>query len=222
MRAEIVAEPRADFDRWLEEKRLAVGADLVQKVHVVADGDSLDAEELVDDNGMPVIKIAAGTRVILEVENTAGEPLDVSLSTAMALGTVPPHSTSLLVFDTAEGVPGDRVILGSNGGNLTFRAVEAEVIDIDLLSYAIEPETLQLKAGTTYLFRIHGLDSVHNFFIGHWDGEGEKEILAQSPNVGGGGTTALVYAPTETGAFDTWCDISGHYESGMHAHATVS
>jgi heme/copper-type cytochrome/quinol oxidase subunit 2 len=222
MRAAILAEPRADFDRWLEEKRLAVGAALVQKVHVTADSGSLDATEGMLPNGTRVpITIVAGTRVILEVENTAGQPVDISLSNT-PIGTVPAHSTGLLSFNTAEGVPGDRTILGSNGGELVFRAIEAKVVDVDLSSYHIDPQNLQLAKGTTYLVRVHGLDSAHNFFIGHWDGQGEKEILVRSPDVSGGGTVSFVYTPTDSGSFDTWCDVAGHYAGGMHAHATVA
>ena len=222
MRARILAEPQAAFDRWLEEKSLAVGADLVQKVHVVADADSLETTGTTTENNVTFMRIVAGARIILEVENTDDAPLDVSLSTSTPLGTVPPHSTALLSFDTAAEVPGDRTILGSNGGELVFRAIQAEIVDVDLRSYHIDPEVLQLEQGTTYLINVHGLDSAHNYFIGHWDGEGEKTIVAKSPDVSAGGTVSFVFTPTETGTFDTWCDVAGHYAGGMHAHATVA
>ncbi|HUR24600.1 MAG TPA: hypothetical protein VM327_01120 [Candidatus Thermoplasmatota archaeon] len=221
MRAEIVAEPQADFDRWLEEKQLAVGADLVQKVHIVANADSLETDATETKNNVTYRTVVAGARLLLEVENTADSPVDVRLSTT-PLGTVPAHSTRFLVLNTAAEAPGDRTLVGSNGGQLILRAEKAELVDVDLRSYAIEPQQVQLTKGTTYLFQVKGLDSIHNYFIGHWDGTGEKTVLAHSDNVGGGETVSFSYTPTETGTFDTWCDIPGHFAAGMHAHATVS
>ncbi|MEA3165301.1 MAG: cytochrome c oxidase subunit [Thermoplasmata archaeon] len=223
MRAAILAEPRAAFDRWLEGKTLAAGHELVQTVHVTADGDSLDTTEGMLPNGTRVpISIVTGTFVILEVENTGGQPLNVSLSNT-PLGTVPAGETRLLSFNTAEGVAGDRTIIGSNGGELVFRAINAKVVDVDLSSYHIDPQNLLLTKGETYLVRVHGLDSAHNYFIGHWDGgEGAKDVLAKSPDVSGGGIVSFVFTPTESGTFDTWCNVAGHYAGGMHAHATVA
>ncbi|MFA5943738.1 MAG: cupredoxin domain-containing protein [Candidatus Thermoplasmatota archaeon] len=217
MRAQILAEPRADFDLWLEEKTLAVGADLVQKVHVTADADSLEADGVTDVNGVKVLTIVAGTRVILEVENTAGTPLDLSLS-SQSLGTVPSHSTGLLAFNTAKEVPGDRTIVGSNNATLTFRAIQAEVVEIDLGAYRLIPEHLDLKAGTTYLFNVKNVHSTaHNLYIGH-HGDG---TLASSATIAGGSVTSFTWTAV-AGEYDMWCDVPGHFDLGMHGTVTVS
>lgn len=217
MRAEILVEPQEDFDAWLAEKRLAVGADLVQKVHVVADADSLTTEGLTTENGVEFLTIVAGTRVILEVENTADQPVDINL-TSTFLGTIPARSTGLLSFDTAEGVPGDRNILGSNGGRLTFRAIEAEVIEVDLGAYRIIPPHLDLEAGTTYLIQVKNVhNAAHNLYIGD-RGDG---TLASSATIGGGASTSFTWT-AEAGEFDMWCDVPGHADLGMVGTVSVA
>lgn len=220
MRAEILAEPRAAFDRWLEEETLMADAPngLVQKVHVVADADSLTTEGLTTENGVEFLTIVAGTRVILEVENTASRALNVSLSSSEAMGTVPANSTRLLAFDTAKGVPGDRNIVGSNGGRLTFRAIEAEVVEVDLGAYRLIPQHLDLKAGTTYLVQVKNVhNAAHNLYIGDM----ESGDLAHSATIGGGASTSFTWT-AEAGEFQMWCDVPGHADLGMVGSVSVS
>lgn len=211
MRAELIVEPRADFDRWLEERALAVGAELVQKVHVTADADSLAME------GGPNMTIVAGTRIILEVENTASAPVDISLST-QPLGTVPAGETKLFAFDTAATVPGDRTIVGSNGGELRFRAVQAEAVTVDLGAFRLIPEHLELEAGTTYLIQVKNVHNVaHNLYIGDLAGE----TLAASTTIEGGATSSFVWTAV-AGEYDMWCDVPGHADLGMVGSVTVA
>lgn len=218
MRAQILAEPRAEFDQWRQEKALAVGADLVQKVRVTADDDSFDAEGALDVNGLKVITIVAGTRVILEVENKGDDPLDLSLSVSTRLGTIPARSTGLVAFNTAKEVPGDRTIVGFNGGNLTFRAIQAEVREIDLGAYRLIPQDLTLKAGTTYLFTAKNVHSVaHNLFIGDL----QENTLANSATIGGGASTSFTWTAV-AGEYDMWCDVPGHADLGMIGTVSVT
>ena len=219
MRAAIQAEPQADFDRWLEEKRLGVGADIVQKFHVKADGDSLDVAEGVLPNGTRVpIVIVAGTRVILEVENTADQPLDLSLSTSTPLGTVPPRSTALLSFDTAREVPGDRTVVGSNGGQVVFRAEKIdETVRVDLGAFRLIPDRIELEAGKTYLVEVKNVHSAaHNLFIGQRD----TEEFAGSATIGGGTTTTFAWKAV-AGEYDMWCTVTGHDDLGMFGTVSV-
>ena len=217
MRAAIQAEPQADFDRWLEEKRLAVGADLVKKVHVVADADSLTTEGMSSENGVDFLTVVAGARVILEVENTADTPLDLNLS-SQPLGTIPAHSTRLLAFNTAKEVPGDRTLVGSNDATLTFRAIQAEVKEVDLGAYRIIPQNLDLKAGTTYLFNVVNVhNAAHNLYIGDM----ETGDLAHSATVGGGASTSFTWTAV-AGDFDMWCDVPGHADLGMVGTVSVA
>jgi heme/copper-type cytochrome/quinol oxidase subunit 2/uncharacterized cupredoxin-like copper-binding protein len=218
MRAAIQAEPRADFDRWLEEKRLAVGADLVQKVHVTADADSLDVEGLTTENGVEFLRIVAGARVILEVENKADQPLELGLSTSTPLGTVPARTTALLSFNTAKEVPGDRTLVGSNNDTVVFRAIQAEAVEVDLGAYRLIPQHLELKAGTTYLISLRNVhNAAHNLFIG--DLEGEE--LAASATIGGGAATSFTWTAV-AGEYDMWCDVPGHADLGMVGTVSVT
>jgi heme/copper-type cytochrome/quinol oxidase subunit 2/uncharacterized cupredoxin-like copper-binding protein len=217
MRAAIQAEPRADFERWLEEKRLAVGADLVQKVHVTADADSLDVEGRTTENGVEFLRIVAGARIILEVENNADRALDLSLSTT-PLGTIPARSTGLLSFDTAKEVPGDRTIVGSNNDTVVFRAIQAEVETIDLGAFELLPDHLDLKAGVTYLFQVENVhNTAHNVFIG----DRGTETLAFSATIAGGGTTSFTWTAV-AGEYDMWCDVPGHADLGMIGKVSVA
>ncbi|MHB1262619.1 MAG: plastocyanin/azurin family copper-binding protein [Thermoplasmatota archaeon] len=217
MRAEILVEPQEDFDQWLAEKTLAAGADLVQKVHVVADVDSLTTDGITTENGVDFLRIVAGTRVILEVENTADQPVDINL-TSTFLGTIPAHSTGLLAFNTSKEAPGDRNIIGSNGGRLTFRAIQAEVVEVDLGAYRIIPQDLNLKAGTTYLVQVKNVhNAAHNLYIGDM----ESGDLAHSATIGGGASTSFTWT-AETGTFDMWCAVPGHADLGMVGTVTVS
>jgi heme/copper-type cytochrome/quinol oxidase subunit 2/uncharacterized cupredoxin-like copper-binding protein len=206
MRAEILAE-----------KRLAVGAELVQKVHVVADGDSLEAEGMTTENGVQFLTVVAGSRILLEVENTAGQPVDINL-TSTFLGTIPAHSTGLVAFDTAAAVPGDRTIQASNGGSLIFRAIQAEVVEVDLGAYRLIPQHLDLKAGTTYLFNVQNVhNAAHNLFVGDL----KENTLANSATVGGGGATSFTWTAV-AGEYDMWCDVPGHSDLGMVGTVSVS
>lgn len=212
MRAKLVAEPQASFDRWFEERKLAAGHDLVSRVSVTADASSLKTAD-----STTVVK---GTRVLVAFTNPGGNPVRLTVP-GQVDRTVPAGGSDLFAFDLP--APGNTTLQADNGGNLTFTAIDAKVVDVDLKSYAIQPQSVQLDKGTTYLFRVKVEDSVHNYFIGHWDGKSDdKAVVAQSPSISGGGTGAFIFTPTESGSYDTWCDVPGHYGLGMHAHATVS
>ena len=211
MRAQLVSEPQASFDRWFEERKLAAGHDLVARVAVAADASSLKTSDSTT--------LVRGTRVLVDFTNSGAQPVTLTLPGG-GQRTVAAGGGDLFAFDTVD--VGNYTLSASNGGNVTFTAIDAKVVDIDLRSYAIQPQSVPLEKGTTYLFRVKVEDSVHNYFIGHWDGSGAKAVVAQSPNISGGGTGAFIFTPTESGSYDTWCDVPGHYGLGMHASATVS
>jgi heme/copper-type cytochrome/quinol oxidase subunit 2/plastocyanin len=202
MRAELVVEPKAQFDRWLEERTLAVGADLTKTVQVTADSDSLDAD------GGPRITIVTGTRVILVLANTASEELQVRLPNGQNV-SVPSGQSRLAAFDT--GVEGDFTLVGSNGGRLVFNSVQAEVRTIDLGNFVLDPDHLDLEAGKTYLFQVRNVHSTaHNVYIG----DRGTQNLATSATIAGGETTSFVWTAT-AGEYDMWCDVPGHVSLGM-------
>lgn len=211
MRAQLVAEPKDAFDAWFADRALAAGHDLVARVAVTADAASLKTSD-----STTVVK---GARVIANLANTGPQGITVTLPDGNQR-QVGAGASDLFAFDAPDA--GNYTLSASNGGNLTFTAIEAKVVDIDLASYSIKPASVQLEKGTNYLFRVKVADSVHNYFIGHWDGSGAKTVVAQSPTISGGATGAFVFTPTESGSYDTWCDVPGHYGLGMHASATVA
>ena len=210
MRAKLVVEPMADFQTWLKHRQLEAGHDLLAEPAVTADATGLHTKD-----NLTVVK---GTRVIAAVTNAGTAPTTVSAPGAESV-TIAAGDTQDVAFD----VPSvGNVTMTSSGGTLTFHAIDAKVVDVDLRSYHIEPQALQLEKGTTYLVRVKVEDSVHNYYLGHWDGSGAKTVIAHSDAISGGASGSFVFTPTETGSYDAWCDVAGHYGLGMHAHATVS
>jgi heme/copper-type cytochrome/quinol oxidase subunit 2 len=212
MRAQLVVEPKADFELWLKERQLEAGHALVSHVAITADAGGLHTK----DN----LTIVKGTRVIADVQNSGSSPLTLSAPGADPL-TIPAGGRGFYAFDVPN--VGDAVLSGGTS-TLTFHAIDAKVVDVTLASYSIAPANLQLEKGQTYLIRVAAMDSVHNYYLGHWDGSATSTpvVIANSLNVAGGGSTSFVFTPSESGAYDAWCNVSGHYGLGMHAHATVS
>lgn len=210
MRAELVVEPREDFDRWLEERTLAVGADLVQTVQVTLDGDSMELE-----GGARNQTIVAGTRVILVLGNTGGAEATVRLPNGEAVA-VPAGQSRLARFDTA--VAGDFTVQSEGRNHLVFRAVEAEIIEVDLGAFRLIPDHLDLEAGKTYLFQVPNVHTTaHNLYIGDISGE----TLAASATIPGGASTSFVWTAV-AGEYDMWCDVPGHADLGMVGTVSVA
>lgn len=206
MRATIKSVPMGEYNAWLEEKALAVGASLVSKIQVRADGSTLATEA-----GLTYV---SSTRLILEVTNTGTAAVTI-VSGARTL-ELAPGTTGLTAMDLpAEGT---YKLTATNGGSLSFTAVDAEIVTVDLGAFKLEPESLNLVAGKTYLIQSTNNHSTsHNLFVGTYGGA----VLAQSGTVGGGETTSLVWTP-EAGTYDMWCDIPGHHGLGMFGTVTVS
>ena len=207
MRANLTVEPKAQFDAWLKERTLAVGAQLVTKVHVDADATSLKA---VQDT-----TVVKGSRVIVELQNKQSNPLDVHVP-GDGNRTIAGGATDLFAFDTA--VVGDFVLTGSNGGSVAFHSIEATPVQVNLGAFALDPPRLDLKAGTTYLFQVKDVHSTgHNLYVGHHGGE----VKAHSPDISPGGAASFVWT-AEAGNWDMWCNVAGHYDLGMHGTITVA
>lgn len=209
MRAELVVEPQADFDRWLEERALAVGADLVQTVQVTLD----DAAMTV--GGAQDMTIVAGTRVILVLANTGATDAVVTLPSNSSEVTVPAGQSRLAKFDAT--LPTDFTLQSAGRNDFVFRAVDAEVVKVDLGAFELLPDRLELEAGATYLFQVRNVHSTaHNLYIGDLDGE----VLQGSATIAGGATTSFTWT-AEAGEFDMWCDVPGHADLGMVGQVSV-
>lgn len=209
MRAELQVEPRADFDRWLEERTLAVGADLVQTVPLTLDADSIDSD------GASNLTIVTGTRVILVLGNTGSSAVDVSLPNGANV-SVPAGQSRLASFDAASET--DFTVQGSNGGVFVFHSVDAEIVKVDLGAFELIPDHLDLKAGTTYLIQVRNVhNTAHNVYVGHLG----SDKLEGSATIAGGATASFVWTP-EAGEYDMWCDVPGHVDLGMVGTVSVA
>lgn len=210
MRAELIVEPRADFDRWLEERTLAVGADLVQTVQVTLDDDSMAID------GADRMDIVTGSRVILVLANTGSSPAVVTMPGGLRNVTVPAGQSALASFDTA--VPGDFTVQSTGRNNLVFTALDAEVVEIELGAFELIPDHLDLVAGTTYLFQVTNTHSTaHNVYIG----DQGSQTLEGSATIPGGSSTSFVWTAV-AGEFDMWCDVPGHADLGMVGTVSVN
>jgi len=220
MRARIVADAPEDFALWRAHKALAVGATLVHELNVTVTEDGFAPSAPLD--------LATGTRIILDVDNPTGGPVNFAFGPTSGNATsgqesfnVPAGAREVFAFNVTAA--GTYEVFSSNGGGMDITAVDATPVSVTLGDFSIEPENLRLEAGTTYLVTAtNAHDTSHNFFIGHWDGSGPKTVLAKSADLGPGGVGSFLFTPEETGSYDTWCDVPGHYGLGMHEHATVA
>lgn len=210
MRAEILVEDRESFDRWFEERALAAGAQLVQTVQVTLGDDSMTV------GGAQDMTIVTGTRVILVLANTGSTDAVVQLPANASTATVPAGQSRLASFDAAS--PGDFTVQSADRNDFVFRAVDAEVVKVDLGAFQLIPDNLDLKAGTTYLFQARNVHSTaHNLYIGDLDGE----VLQASSTIAGGATTSFTWTAV-AGEYDMWCDVPGHADLGMVGKVSVS
>lgn len=210
MRSQLVVEPMPQFQAWLADQSLVSGAPngLVSKFHVDA-----DATTLRTTGDTTIVK---GTRVILDITNKASQPVTVISPGAVRSVTITPGATDLLYFDTA--VVGDFTITASNNATLAFSAIEATPVAVDLAAFRLNPEHLDLKAGTTYLFQVKNVHTAqHNLFVGDYG----ANVLAKSATIGPSGTTSFTWT-FEPGTYDMWCDVAGHHGLGMHGTITVA
>jgi uncharacterized cupredoxin-like copper-binding protein/uncharacterized protein (DUF3820 family) len=218
MRARIIADAPEEFQAWFDLRALRPAGGLFEELNLTVTEDGFAPTD--------PLSVASGTRIIISADNPTGQAVNFGFGAQSGGATaggetfnVPAGERAVFAFDVEAA--GTYEIFSSNGGSLAITAVDAEPVDIVLGDYTIEPEELRLEAGTTYLVRVENVHStVHNFFLGHYEGP-DSEVLAASPNIGAGGSASFIFTPEETGDFDTWCQVPGHYGQGMHAHATI-
>ncbi len=219
MQGRISAVPMAEYQEWLEVKRLEVGADLLSHLDVtVMDGAlATDAD----------LSAAKGTRFIIKASNSLAEA--VTLTAPGASLTLPAGTYDYMVINAPE--PGEIVLSSSAGGNLTFTIFDAEVFPVELGEYYIRPggdnlnpkEDWEMKAGTTYLVKIANVGSaLHNLYIGNYDPSGSSVSEWMSIDIAAGDTASFVMTPETDMTWDTWCNITGHAGQGMVGTAQAS
>ncbi len=219
MRARIQAVPEADFQSWMSDKGLAAGADLAQQASVSWTGSALEGDvTFVTGEGArgivsfsnagetPVSLTAPGFDTMLSVYSYDNGPKVALTSTPQV--SVGPGESVKFAFDIAEA---GSFAFNVNGESLPFQVVEAEAVSVDLGDFFIEPKSINLEAGKTYLFQINNVGATsHNLFIGMKNADGQT-ITWESATIGGGATTSFLVTPDVAMKFDTWCNVPGHW-----------
>ncbi len=207
MRARIIAVPVAEYNDWLADKQLEVGADIIERLDLEVVGGAIAGPE--------DLTIVNGARIIAKVHNggTAAETVHVGSVNV----TVAPGATEPLVYNTDKA--GEYAFTTASGGNLAFTVVDAVVVDVQLDDFSIIPSDWKLEGGKTYLVRVQNIGAApHNLFVGNYDeaGSGKNNVVEwNSLNVGAGETTSFVITPGRDMSFETWCNVPGHRDLGM-------
>ncbi|MHB8632718.1 MAG: cytochrome c oxidase subunit II transmembrane domain-containing protein [Thermoplasmatota archaeon] len=211
MLAQIVAEPRADFDHWLKHRHEAAGATIVQDLKVTATPTGFTV------GGQPPanLTLVVGERLLVEASNPLDHP--VTFTAGGESLTVPPKGDDFFHADFNATGPG--ALSSDTGGTMRISVIQATAVPVTLVEYSITPSNIPLTKGTQYLIQVHNAGTtIHNFYIGHYGGT----VVAHSDNVPAGGTVSFLFQPTDSGSFEDWCNVPGHYQLGMHAQLTVN
>lgn len=210
MRAELVVEPKAQFDEWKADRAMFGTAALRELVDVsAADG------KLTYNDPAPSV-VVAGTRVGIKLSNdgSSAVPLHIEGSTQME---VLPGEVARVTFD-AMGGRSYNVTFGDAGSFQITSVTPDETVTVDLADFKIVPPDITLEAGKGYLIRATNIGGTgHNLFIGTFGGE----VLAESNNAGPGEVALVYFKPTATGTLQWWCNVPGHHGLGMKGTVTI-
>ncbi len=210
MHAVIRAVPQAAYDSWILHQHAMVkppGFSLSQyDVTVTASGLSLPHN----------LTAIALSHVVLNVTNPTESAVTFSYD-GIGFAQVSAGAHTYITFDIATA--GDHNLMSSNGGAVAIKAVAAIPMTVDLGAFHLEPDHLALEVGKTYLITVRNMHSLpHNLYIGHHGGD----VLESSATITPGGTDGFLVTPTTAGDFEMWCNVPGHYESGMHGTVTIT
>lgn len=211
MLGKIIVEPKSAYQGWLKHRFEMAGANLLSEIHVTA----TEAGFTIDGAAPTNITLVTGQRLVVEATN----PL-ATAATFTANGVqyvIAPGATDYFHVDFP-GAGGFALTSGTSG-RLDVHVIDATPIQVTLEEYKITPTDVQFVKGQTYLVQVTNKGaSLHNFYIGHY----RDQKIAFSQNIAGGSTGSFTWTPTESGVFDTWCDVPGHADLGMKQHAHVA
>ncbi len=216
MRAELLVEPKAQFDEWKADHAIFGAAPLREFVDVSVGPNG----KLTFNDPAPAV-VVAGTRVGVKVTNTAGNAITFGLEGSNTT-TLQPGEVGRIAFDatgtnhyTVGFVP-----QADKDGTIEIDSVVPDAeITIDLKDFALDPSTVRMEAGKGYLVRATNLGATgHNLFIGRFGGE----VLASSNTAGPGEDAVVYFKPASAGTVEWWCNVPGHHGLGMSGTITVS
>lgn len=214
MNAKIKAVPMEDYEAWLDEKRAeAATGGLEQALDVNLTDDGIEPAEM---------RTVAGVKTVFQVDNQASDERDLTLeATENTTGPIASgeNATFNVTLDAGE------YTLTSGDDTATLTVVHAETIDVTLTDFDIEASTTTLEVGQSYLINVvNDGGTVHNLFIGApEESAGSDEILWETTDLNPGESETILVTPTEdeTGSWEWWCDVSGHYQLGMTIDGSV-
>jgi uncharacterized cupredoxin-like copper-binding protein len=174
-----------------------------------------------DDKPLGDQTVVAGTCLKFDLQPTGR---DVTFTgPGGATKTIPADTATDTFFNFTVGEPGNYTVSVNGGPAVTFAGVQAKRLRVELADFKFRPPEIKLEAGERYLIDTPNVHSAtHNLFIGHWDGSGQQEILAKSPDSVAPGSSGPFLAQLEEGTYTMWCNIPGHYDLGMVGTVTVS
>lgn len=211
MNAKIKAVPMEEYEAWLSENKPVETGLQTFDVNLTADG--LEPSELT---------VASGAGLTLNVHNDLDSPQNLTIEgTDNSTGEIAPGESGL-VNATLE--PGEYTMSAGDASG-TITAVEPETMTVTLTDFSIDPGSSTFETGTPYLIDVvNEGGTVHNLYIGTPQESGEPEdIIWESKDIQPGESTTLLVVPSEdqTGTYEWWCDIPGHYELGMNGEVTI-
>jgi uncharacterized cupredoxin-like copper-binding protein len=219
MRAAIRAVPAAEFAHWKAERSACAGEALQQSFHVkLGAGNRL---ETADGAPLGAQTVLAGTCLKFDL---APNPAPVTFTASGGhTKTIPANTRADSFFGFKVPTTGNFTVYANDGPTVTFTAITATRVEVDLADFRLNPVEVKLEAGKSYLIEATNVHSVvHNLFIGHWDGKGAQSVLAKSPDAVAAGTVGPFVANLPAGTYDMWCNVPGHYGLGMVGKVVVA
>lgn len=209
MQARIHSVSQAEYDQWTEDVLSGAGGPQ-QVVPVQYDGSSLTP--------LGTDQLARGATAHIQVLNEGDSAVDFTFNGETL--TAPGQGLATFTYPVVET---GTLTLEGGGASVDLQAVEAERVNVDLGAFIIDPETIQLEAGTLYMLNVENVhNAVHNLYIGMNGADGKTDAIWHTANLANGQSEVLVIAPQEAASLDMWCAVPGHYAAGMYGTVTVA
>jgi cytochrome c oxidase subunit 2 len=219
MRAHITAVSQEEFVHWKAGRMACLGQSIQQTFKVTLGADN----RLLGTDGNPIADqtVVAGTCLKFDLQPTGR---DVSFTGPFGrVKTIPANTRTDTFFNITVPDAGNYTVFANQGPAVTFTGVTAKQLKVELGPFKLLPPEIKLKANERYLVEpVNTHSAVHNLFIGHWDGKGEQQILAQSPDAVSPGSSGPFLVQLPAGRYDMWCNVPGHYGLGMVGTVVVS
>ncbi len=210
MRATIVAVPMAEYEAWYEETEAAAKAPKLSFPIEITDS-GIDA---------PSLKTAPGVAARLQLANGASSELTFTASTGQTV-TVPAGGLGFL--DIVSDEIGSVSITSDRGDSLDFQVVEPTTVEVRLGDFFIQPSNIAFEVDTLYRLRVVNVGAtVHNLYLGDYQGQADSIVSSASANVDGGQSTDMYVLAGEPLMWDSWCNVPGHYGAGMFGTADAA